>query len=104
MRATASDARAGADPGGKHVDELPVRRSGGDSFGNSLAQSIIGLFKTEVIKFLGPWRSMAQVEWETLQWVRCYNNERPHSAIGHRPPQEVKETFYEQINSREKAA
>ena len=38
----------------------------GDSYDNALAESIIGLFKTEVIKFLGPWKSVGQVEWETL--------------------------------------
>lgn len=38
----------------------------GDSCDNAMAESIIGLFKTEVINFLGPWKSMAQVEWETL--------------------------------------
>ena len=41
----------------------------GDSYDNALAESIIGLFKTEVIKFLGPWKSVSQVEWETLKWV-----------------------------------
>lgn len=76
----------------------------GDSYDNALAESVIGLFKTEVINFLGPWKSMAQVEWETLQWVSRYNNERLHSAIGHRPPQEVEDTFYEQMNTLEKAA
>ena len=76
----------------------------GDSYDNAMAESIIGLFKTEVINFLGPWKSMAQVEWETLQWVSWYNNERLHSAIGHRPPQEVEEAFYAQMNTLEKAA
>ena len=76
----------------------------GDSYDNALAESIIGLFKTEVIKFLGPWKSVGQVEWEALQWVSWYNNERLHSAIGHRPPQEVEEAFYAQMNSLEKAA
>jgi transposase InsO family protein len=76
----------------------------GDSYDNALAESIIGLFKTEVINFLGPWKSMAQVEWETLQWVSWYNNERLHGAIGHRPPREVEEAFHGQRNTLEKAA
>jgi len=76
----------------------------GDSYDNALAESIIGLFKTEVINFLGPWKSMAQVEWETLQWVSWCNNEGLHSAIGHRPPKEVEEAFYEHTNTLEKAA
>ena len=57
--------------------------SAGDSNDNVLAESIIGLFKTEFINFLGPWKVMAQVEWETLKWVSWYNNERLNSAIGH---------------------
>ena len=76
----------------------------GDSHDNALAESIIGLFKTEVINFLGPSKSMPQIEWEALHWVSGYNTERLHSAIGHRPPQEVEETVYEQMNTLEKAA
>jgi len=76
----------------------------GDSYDNAMAESIIGLFKTEVINFLGPWKSMAQVEWETLHRVSWYNNERLHSAIRHRPPPEVEEAFYEQMNTLENAA
>jgi putative transposase len=41
----------------------------GDSDDNALAESIIGLFKTEVIKFPGPWKTVGQVEWETLKWA-----------------------------------
>jgi len=61
----------------------------GDSYDNALAESIIGLFKTEVINFLGPWKSVAQVEWETLKWVDWYNTERLHSAIGYVAPQQA---------------
>ena len=46
-------------------------------------------FKTEVIKFLGPWKSAGKVEWETLKWVDWYNNTRLHSAIGYFTPQEA---------------
>lgn len=66
-----------------------------------MAESIIGLFMTEVINFLGPWKSMAQVEWETLQWVSWYDAERLHSAIGHRPPQEVEEAFHAEASFAE---
>jgi len=75
----------------------------GDSYDNAMAESVIGLFKTEVINFLSPWKSMAQVEWETLNWVSWYNSERLHSAIGYRPPQEVEDEFYKTI-ALEKAA
>ena len=43
---------------------------------NALAECVIGLFKTEVINQIGPWKSMREVEWETLKWVDWYNNRR----------------------------
>lgn len=46
----------------------------GNSYDNALAETINGLYKAEVIHHLGPWKSMAQVEWETLKWVDWYNN------------------------------
>ena len=76
----------------------------GDSYDNTLAESIIGLFKTEVINFLGPWKSMAQVEWETLKWVAWYNEERLHSAIGYITPNEAEDAFYAALNAHDKAA
>ena len=76
----------------------------GDSYDNALAESIIGLFKTEVINFLGPWKSVSQVEWETLKWVNWYNTERLHSAIGYATPKEAEEAFYENLNAHDKAA
>ena len=76
----------------------------GDSYDNALAESIIGLFKTEVINFLGPWKSVGQVEWETLKWVSWYNTERLHSAIGYVTPQEAEEAFFADLSATEKAA
>lgn len=76
----------------------------GDSYDNALAESIIGLFKTEVIKFLGPWKSIGQVEWKTLKWVDWYNKARLHSAIGYVTPNEAEEAFYASLNTDEKAA
>lgn len=76
----------------------------GDSYDTALAESIIGLFKTEVIKFLGPWKSVGQVEWETLKWVDWHNKARLHSAIGYVTPNEAEEAFYESLNTDEKAA
>jgi transposase InsO family protein len=75
-----------------------------DSYDNALAESIIGLFKTEVIKFLGPWKSVGQVEWETLKWVDWYNKTRLHSAIGYITPNEAEEAFYASLNDDKKAA
>ena len=51
----------------------PSVGSVGDSYDNALAESTIGLFKTEVINFLGPWKTVGRVEWETLKWVNWYN-------------------------------
>nr|WP_246057880.1 IS3 family transposase [Arenibacterium halophilum] len=76
----------------------------GDSYDNALAESIIGLFKTEVIKFLGPWKSAAQVEWETLKWVDSYDNTRLHSAIGYITPNEAEEAYHTCLSTAEKAA
>ena len=76
----------------------------GDSYDNALTESIIGLFKTEVINFLGPWKSVGQVEWETLKWVSWYNTERLHSAIGYVTPQEAEEAFFADSSATEKAA
>jgi putative transposase len=76
----------------------------GDSYDNALAESIIGLFKTEVIKFLGPWKSVGQVGWETLKWVDWHNRTRLHSAIGYATPNEAEEVFYASLNAVGKAA
>ena len=82
----------------------PSVGSVGDSYDNALAESTIGLFKTEVIDFMGPWKSVGQVEWETLKWVNWYNTKRLHSKIGYITPQEAEEKFYEALNNAEKAA
>ena len=62
-----------------------------------MAESIIGLFKTEVVKRLGPWKSAAQVEWETLKWVDWYNNCRLLEPIGYITPAEAEEAFHEKL-------
>ena len=71
---------------------------------NALAESTIGLFKTEVINFMRPWKTVGQVEWETLKWVNWYNCERRHSAIGYVTPQEAEEAFYANLNTFDKVA
>ena len=82
----------------------PSVGSVGDSYDNALAESTIGLFKTEVIDFMGPWKSVGQVEWETLKWVNWYNTKRLHSKIGYITPQEAEEEFYDALNAAQKAA
>ena len=72
----------------------PSVGSKGDSYDNALAESVIGLFKTEVIRRRGPWRSLEDVEFATLEWVAWFNNRRLLEPIGHVPPVEHEETYY----------
>ena len=62
---------------------------------NALAESLNGLFKTEVIRRGSPWRTVEDVELATLAWVDWYNHRRLHSACGDIPPAEF-ETRYSQ--------
>ena len=80
----------------------PLVGSVGDSYDKAMAESIIGLFKTEVINFMVPWKCVGQIEWETMAWVSWYNSECLHSAIGYVTPQEADETFYANLNKFDK--
>jgi putative transposase len=66
----------------------------GDALDNALAESTIGLYKTELIKPQGPWHNKREVEIATAAWVEWYNDRRLHEACGYRPPTEF-ETLYE---------
>jgi putative transposase len=66
----------------------------GDSYDNSLAESVIGLFKTELIRRRGPWRTVDDVELATLGWVDWYNTRRLHGELGHIPPAEYETAYY----------
>ena len=68
---------------------LPSVGSVGDSYDNALAETIIGLYKTEVIHRRGPWRSFEAVEFATQEWVEWFNNRRLLSSIGNIPPAEA---------------
>ena len=72
----------------------PSVGSVGDSYDNALAESIIGLYKTEVIRRRGPWRDLEAVEFATLNWVHWFNHRRLLEPIGHIPPAE-KEAAYD---------
>jgi len=76
----------------------------GDSYDNAMAESIIGLFKTEVTKLMGPWKSTSQLEWETCKWVHWYNTKRLHSALQYITPQEAEDAYYENLNATKIAA
>ena len=68
--------------------------SRGDSYDNALAESIFGLYKSELITLQGPWRTVEDVEFATLSWVHWWNNARLHSAIGDIPPAEFEAAHY----------
>ena len=68
--------------------------SRGDSYDNAMAESIIGLYKSELITMRGPWRSVDDVELATLGWVHWWNTTRLHSAIGDVPPTEFEAAHY----------
>jgi putative transposase len=72
----------------------PSVGSVGDSFDNAMAESAIGLYKTELIRRHGPWRSPEQVEIATLEYIDWFNFRRLHGEIGHVPPAEFEEVFY----------
>ena len=72
----------------------PSVGSKGDSYDNALAESVIGLFKTEVIRQQGPWRTLEDVEFAVLEWVWWFNHHRLLEPLGYLPPAEYEEVFY----------
>jgi hypothetical protein len=67
----------------------------GDSYDSALAESVIGLFKTEVIRRRRPWRGVEDVEFATLEWVAWFNRHRLLEPIGYGPPVEYEEHSYQ---------
>jgi transposase InsO family protein len=72
----------------------PSVGSRGDSYDNALAETVIGLYKTEVIRRRGPWRNLEEVEFATLEWVAWYNQDRLLEPLGYVPPAEFEEAYY----------
>jgi len=70
--------------------------SRGDSYDNAMAESVNGLYKTELVRKQGPWRGLEDLEFATLKWVDWYNHRRIFSTIGYVPPAE-----YEASNNGE---
>jgi putative transposase len=68
----------------------------GDAYDNALAESMIGLFKTELIKPGGPWRTVEQVEIACLEYVDWFNHRRLFEACGDIPPVELEHAHYRQ--------
>jgi putative transposase len=77
----------------------PAVGSRGDSYDNALAESLIGLFKTEVIQRQGPWRHLEAVEFAALTWVDWFNTRRLLEPIGYVPPAEYEAHYYAQAST-----
>jgi len=82
----------------------PSIGSVGDSYDNALAETINGLFKTEVIHRRGPWRGIEAVEFATLEWVDWFNNRRLLEPIGNIPPAEAEDRYYAKLEATPIAA
>lgn len=75
----------------------PSVGSTGDAYDNALAETINGLFKTEVIRPRGPWKGVEDVEYAILEWVDWFNNRRLLEPIGNVPPAEFEMAYYRQL-------
>ncbi len=82
----------------------PSVGSRGDSYDNALAETIIGLYKTELIYPRGPWRSMEDIELATLEWVWWFNNHRLLETLGNIPPAEYEEAHYHELQAQAEPA
>ena len=82
----------------------PSVGSVGDSYDNALAETIIGLYKTELIRQRGPWRTIDDVEYATLEWVDWFNHRRLFQPIGDVPPSEFEMAYYRQQDESAMAA
>lgn len=72
----------------------------GDAYDNALAESIIGLFKTEVVRRHGPFKTISDVEYALMEWCDWYNNARLQSRLGYLTPAEYEADFYAQLSPR----
>ena len=68
--------------------------SRGDSYDNALTESVIGLYKAELVHPQGPWRGLDDLEVATLEWVERFNHRRLLSQIGYVPPAEYETGCY----------
>jgi transposase InsO family protein len=75
----------------------PSVGSVGDSYDNAMAESVIGLYKTELIRRRGPWKGIDDVEYATLEWVDWFDHRRLFEPIGHVPPAEFEATHYREL-------
>ncbi|WP_042703496.1 integrase core domain-containing protein, partial [Azospirillum sp. B506] len=82
----------------------PSVGSVGESYDNALAETINGLYKTEVIRRRGPWHTLEAVEFATLEWVDWFNHRRLLEPIGNIPPAEAEARYYAQVEDVAMAA
>lgn len=68
--------------------------SRGDSYANAMAESVNGLYKTELVRKQGPWSALEDLEFATLKWVNWYNHRRLFGALGYVPPVEYEANHY----------
>jgi putative transposase len=64
-----------------------------------MAESIIGLFKTELVRWEGPWHGLDDLELATLGWVDWFNHTRLYEALGYRTPAGVEAEYYRSIHT-----
>jgi len=76
----------------------------GDSYHNALAESVVGLYKTECVKIDGPFRTADELELATLSWVHWFNGNRLHSSINYLTPIEKENTYYREMTSQSQPA
>ncbi len=79
----------------------PSVGSRGDSYDNALAETVIGLYKTDLIRKRGPWKGLEDVELATLEWVWWFNYHRLLEPIGYVPPVEYEEAYYRRQEASE---
>lgn len=82
---------------------IPSTGTVGDSYDNAMAEAINNLYKTELIRQRGPWRTVEQVELATLEYVWWWNNQRLHGELDMRTPIEVENTYYADLESAQPA-
>lgn len=76
------------------IGAVPSIGSVGDPIDNAIAESTIGLYKTELIRRRAPWRTVDDVELATLEYVDWFNHRRLHGEIGMAPPAELEANYY----------
>ncbi|WP_443066414.1 transposase [Streptomyces sp. NBC_01262] len=72
-----------------------------DAYDNALAESTIGLFKTELIKLRGPWKTFSDAEFATAEWIDWYNHHRLHGALDHITPVEYETAHHHHNHAAE---